>query len=206
MKTQSTPLLWEPYDFNFHCPKSVSVLYEFTQDERILTVFKRSVNRTMCEIESACETRVRSKKADENRVTGNMAWAEFIHFTARPIKGVPDPHLHAHCFVFNTTWDQVEKRWKAGQFRNLKSDAPCYEAVFHAHFARELVDLGYRIERTIKGWEIAGMPERVIAEFSQRSEQIEKKAKELGITSAKERSANSHASRITAEAFGGIEN
>jgi conjugative relaxase-like TrwC/TraI family protein len=28
------------YDFNFHCPKSVSVAYEFTQDERILDAFK----------------------------------------------------------------------------------------------------------------------------------------------------------------------
>jgi conjugative relaxase-like TrwC/TraI family protein len=32
------------YDFNFHCPKSVSVAYEFTTDERILNAFKSSVN------------------------------------------------------------------------------------------------------------------------------------------------------------------
>lgn len=40
------------YDFNFHCPKSVSVAYEFTKDERILDAFKLSVNQTMREIES----------------------------------------------------------------------------------------------------------------------------------------------------------
>src|SRR6202158_3659668 len=27
------------YDFNFHCPKSVSVVYEFTRDDRILEAF-----------------------------------------------------------------------------------------------------------------------------------------------------------------------
>ena len=43
---------------------------------------------------------------NENRRTGNMAWGEFIHFTSRPVDGVPDPHLHAHCFVFNTTFDK----------------------------------------------------------------------------------------------------
>jgi conjugative relaxase-like TrwC/TraI family protein len=173
------------YDFNFHCPKSVSVAYEFTQDERILGAFKMSVNQTMREIESEIKTRVRKNGADENRTTGNMVWAEFIHFTARPVNGIPDPHLHAHCYAFNTTWDDEEKKWKAGQFRDLKADAPYFEAAFHARFSRQLAEMGYRIERTAKGWELAGVPQRVLDEFSKRTEQVEQKAKELGITSAK---------------------
>jgi conjugative relaxase-like TrwC/TraI family protein len=175
------------YDFNFHCPKSVSVAYEFTRDEHILDAFKLSVNQTMREIESEIKTRVRKNGADENRTTGNMVWAEFVHFTARPVNGVPDPHLHAHCYAFNTTWDDVEKKWKAGQFRDLKADAPYFEAAFHARFSKRLAELGYRIERTAKGWELAGVPQRVIDEFSKRTEQIVQKAKELGITSAKEK-------------------
>src|ERR1017187_5939360 len=175
------------YDFSFHCPKSVSVAYEFTQDERILNAFKMSVNQTMREIESEIKTRVRKNGADENRTTGNMVWAEFIHFTARPVNGIPDPHLHAHCYAFNTTWDDEEKKWKAGQFRDLKADAPYFEAAFHARFSRRLTELGYGIERTAKSWELAGMPQRVLDEFSKRTEQVEQKAKELGITSAKKR-------------------
>jgi conjugative relaxase-like TrwC/TraI family protein len=173
------------YDFNFHCPKSVSVAYEFTQDERILGAFKMSVNQTMREIESEIKTRVRKNGANENRQTGNMVWAEFVHFTARPVNGIPDPHLHAHCYTFNTTWDEAEKKWKAGQFRDLKADAPYFEAAFHARFSKQLNDLGYRIKRTAKGWELAGVPLRVLDEFSKRTEQVEQKAKELGITSAK---------------------
>ena len=42
--------------------------------------------------------------------------------------------------------------------------------------------MGYRIERTVKGWELAGVSQRVIDEFSKRTEQVEQKAKELGIT------------------------
>jgi conjugative relaxase-like TrwC/TraI family protein len=173
------------YDFNFHCPKSVSVAYEFTQDERILGAFKMSVNQTMREIESEIKTRVRKQGANENRTTGNMIWAEFVHFTARPVNGIPDPHLHAHCYTFNTTWDDEEKKWKAGQFRDLKADAPYFEAAFHARFSKQLAELGYHIERTAKGWELAGVPQRVLDEFSKRTEQVEQKAKELGITSAK---------------------
>src|SRR5207237_10849320 len=87
----------------------------------------------------------------------------------------------------NTTWDDAEKKWKAGQFRDLKADAPYFEAAFHARFARQLAEAGYRIERTAKGWELAGMPQRVLDEFSRRTEQVEQKAKELGITSAREK-------------------
>ena len=52
---------------------------------------------------------------------------------------------------------------------------------------RQLAEMGYRIERTAKGWELAGVPQRVLDEFSKRTEQVEQKAKELGITSAKEK-------------------
>ena len=45
--------------------------------------------------------------------------------------------------------------------------------------------MGFKIERTTKGWELAGVPERVLLEFSKRSEQVEQKAKELGATTAK---------------------
>src|SRR5438094_9472578 len=175
------------YDFNFHCPKSVSVVYEFTRDERILEAFKHSVNQTMREIEAEIKTRMRKKGANENKVTGNMVWAEFVHFTARPVNGLPDPHLHAHCYAFNTTRDDAEKKWKAGQFRDLKADAPYFEAAFHARFARQLAEVGYRSARTAKCWELAGVPQRVLEEFSRRTEQVEQKAKELGITSAREK-------------------
>ena len=63
------------------------------------------------------KTRVRTGGQDGNRVTGNMVWGEFIHTTSRPVDGIPDPQLHAHVFVFNSTWDQEENRWKAGQIR-----------------------------------------------------------------------------------------
>src|SRR5256885_7606501 len=72
-------------------------------------------------------------------------------------------------------------------FRSLKADAPYFEAAFHGRFAQQLAEAGYRIERTAKGWELAGVPQRVLDEFSRRTEQVERKAKELGITSGKEK-------------------
>ena len=47
------------YDFNFNCPKSVSVVHALTGDERILGAFRESVSETMRQIESDMKTRVR---------------------------------------------------------------------------------------------------------------------------------------------------
>lgn len=183
------------YDINFHAPKSLSVLYALTQDKEVLTAFRQAVAETMKELEERAETRVRKKGAEENRVTGNLAWAEFVHFTSRPVGGIPDPHLHAHCFTFNATFDGVEGRWKAAQFGGIKREAHYAEAAFHSRLAASLSQMGYGIERRKGGWEVLGMPASVLAKFSRRTAQIERLADEMGIKDAKAKDALGAASR-----------
>lgn len=172
------------YDFNFHVPKSVSLLYALTEDERVLDAFRASVRETMSEIEAEMQTRVRAAGQNEDRRTGNMVWGEFVHLTARPVDGVPDPHLHAHCFVHNVTWDDSEGRYKAGQFAGLKRDAPYFEAVFHSRLARQMEEIGFTTQRRKRGWELAGVPESAIRKFSRRTALIEELARERGIIDA----------------------
>lgn len=176
------------YDLNFHCPKSVSVLHALLGDPRILQAFREAVDETMRGIESEMKTRVRVGGESSDRETRNLVWATFIHTTTRPVDGIPDPHLHAHCFAFNATWDPVEKRWKAGQFGDLKRDARYFEAYFHALLTAKLNEAGYAIERRGKGWEIAGVPLHLIKEFSRRTAEIEAAAKKRGITDPVEKS------------------
>jgi conjugative relaxase-like TrwC/TraI family protein len=173
------------YDFNFNCPKSVSVVHALTGDERILGAFRESVAETMRQIEAEMKTRVRMAKAQEDRKTGNLIWGEFIHFTARPVEGRPDPHLHAHCFAFNATCDAVEKRWKAGQFGAIKRDGEYYEAAFHARLAQRMTQLGYGVDRSGEWWEIQGVSRDVLEKFSQRTEKIEQVAKDQGVSDAR---------------------
>jgi len=175
------------YDFTFGVPKSVSLLYALSGDQDILAAFRSAVDETMREIETEMKTRVRKDRQDYDRTTGNMVWAEFIHTTSRPVDGLPDPHLHAHVFAFNTTYDEEERRWKAGQFRELKRDAPYFQAAFRVRLADKLQDLGFGIERKRDAFEIAGMPADVLKRFSRRTALIEKVAKELGISDPKQK-------------------
>jgi conjugative relaxase-like TrwC/TraI family protein len=173
------------YDFNFHVPKSVTLAYHWHKDERILTAFRESVQETMREMQQDAAARVRvNGQEDGDRKTRNLVWAEFIHFTARPVDGYPDPHLHAHCFTFNATHDQVENKWKAVQFGDIKYDASYFEARFRARLAEKLAVMGYEIEPLGGSFELAGISRSLIEKFSRRSKVVEEKARQLGITSA----------------------
>jgi len=170
------------FDLNFHVPKSVSVVYGLTGDPAVLAAFKAAVRETLRELETETRTRVRTGGQDGTRTTGNLAYSLFVHATSRPVDGVPDPHLHAHAFTFNLTFDTIEDRWKAVELGEVYKNAPYYEAVFHARYARKLAELGFDVYPTVNGWEISGIPKRVLKTFSRRTERIESLADELGVT------------------------
>src|SRR5262249_50107133 len=153
--------------------------YALTGDERILDAFRAAVDETMREdVEPAMKTRVRKGGRNEERTTGNIVYPQFLHKTSRPVDGVPDPHVHLHVPVFNVTWDETERRWKAGQFRDLKASGPLFQAMFRVRLANKLQDLGFPIVRKRDDFEIAGFSPAMLKRFSRRTEQIEKLARE----------------------------
>ena len=177
------------YDFTFSAPKSVSALYEYLQatgrsDQAgaLLDVFKSAVRTTMAELEADMRVRVRAKGANTDRVTGNLVWAEFTHFQARPVDGVADPHLHVHAYAMNLTHDG--QGWKAGQFGDIKRDATYYQEAFHARLGSALEAQGYAVEQRAKGFQLAGVTQATVEKFSRRTAQVEQAAAALGIRSA----------------------
>ena len=175
------------YDFTFNCPKSVSLAYEWKRDERILKAFVESVRETMADMEAEMSTRVRKGGRDEDRKTGELVSAEFIHFTARPVGGVPDPLLHAHLVTFNATYDAVEGCWKAAQLGDIMEDLPHYQSVFHTRLAKRLRELGYETIAQGISFELAGISRSLIEKFSRRAAVVEARAKAMGITDPAEK-------------------
>lgn len=175
------------YDFTFSVPKSVSIIYSQTKDKDILNAFEKSIAETMAEIEQNAATRVRSNGKNENRKTGNLVWGTFTHDDARPVGGIPDPHLHQHVFVFNATYDQKEQRFKAAQFGDIKANGSYFEAGFNARLAHHLQMAGYQIERNERDFEIKDFGRSTIDKFSNRTRQINDKAKEMGLTYAEDK-------------------
>jgi hypothetical protein len=102
-------------DHTFGPPKSVSLAYAYTGDERLIEAVRSAGATAMAAAEKLMATRVRKKGQDFDRITGNLVASEHIHLTTRPVDGFPDPHVHVHYVLFNVTFDPVEKEWKAAQ-------------------------------------------------------------------------------------------
>ena len=175
------------YDISFHCPKSVSILHALGDDKRVLTAFEQSVHETMLEMQEDMQTRVRAEGQYTDRDAPELLWTNFVHQTARPVDSQPpDPHLHCHAFTFNVTYDEVEGKYKAGQFHNIKRDMPYHQARFQKRLADKLSDIGYGIRKTKNGFEVAVIPQKAIGHFSKRTNLIGQVAKEKGISDLKE--------------------
>ena len=99
------------FDFTCSAPKSVSILGVTMQDERIVEAHREAAAVAIRELEAFAGTRVRKSGAMEDRATGNLVAAAFVHTSSRAL----DPQLHTHFTVFNATFDPVENRWKALQ-------------------------------------------------------------------------------------------
>lgn len=174
------------FEVGLSSPKSLTLMHEITNDHRLYAAFVESVHEAMGRTEGFAETRVRREGADESRKTGELAWALFVHRTARPVSGVSDPQLHAHCFVVNATWDPVEKRVKALELGEAYRILPLLEAEFSSVLARRVQELGYSVRVKGKFWEIDGVPDAIIEKFSRRTDQIESVADKLGIEDPRE--------------------
>lgn len=175
------------FDITFNVPKSVSLHYSMTGNTEILEAFQDSYRETMAELEQEAMVRVRKGEAhgtDERRQSGNIVYADFVHFTARPVEGLCDPHLHAHCFVQNVSFDPVEGKNKALDATAIHEKMPYFEGAAASRFAEKLHKLGYETIQTETGWELKGYdraPE-LLEKFSQRGNQVKQRAEHLGIT------------------------
>jgi len=161
------------YDCTFFVPKGVSVIHGVMGDDRIEGLVDDCAQETMEEMEKDVQTRVRIGRRNEVRKTANLVCARFMHTTARPVRGHPDPLLHQHYFVFNATWDSEEKRWKALEFAAVKQDACYYQSIFNSKLAAKIQALGYGIHRDGARWDIDGIDETIIREFSRRTKVVE---------------------------------
>lgn len=175
------------FDMNFGVPKSVSILYAFTGDQKIIDIILEANRKMMEAIERDVETQVRLGGKTGTRMVSNMAYATFLHHTGRPVGGIPDPQLHTHNFVMNLCYDGEESRFKAIHFRHLKKNAPYYEAIGRSYLAKGLEDYGYSVRKVNKAFEIEGFSRPLIQKYSRRSTQIDQLIAEMGIEDAKAR-------------------
>jgi conjugative relaxase-like TrwC/TraI family protein len=126
------------------------------------------------ELETFAATRVRKQGSQRDRPTGNLVAAAFVHDSSRAL----DPQLHTHFTVFNATFDETEKCWKALQARGMYDAIRYGTAVYRNELAKRVQQIGYRIQPAKHGFEIEGVSDEV-KRFSKRAQQRDAVVQEM---------------------------
>ena len=179
------------FDPTLSPPKSVSIMALLMGDKRIIDAHEKAVTVMLLYMELLAATRNRANGAMDDRPTGNLVGARFLHFLSRE----NDPLLHTHPLIFNATFDPVENRWKAVQPYQFFKQKALLTELYRNTLAAELHKLGYETVATAHGFEVAGVSRKVIEIFSERQKQIDAMAKKAGCNTPAMRNQFAHYSR-----------
>lgn len=166
------------YDATFSAPKSVSLLWALG-DERIqkevLEAQDRAVDAALSWIESHAHTRLRRNGHVVCVDAEGLVVGVFRQHTSRRL----DPQLHTHAVIANRV-RAPDGRWLALDARTIKIDQRSVSALYHANLRSELTGrLGVEWRQPENGIaEMDGIPDEVLAEFSQRTRDVNRRITE----------------------------
>ncbi|MBU2766518.1 relaxase domain-containing protein [Acidithiobacillus ferrivorans] len=169
-------------DLTFSAPKSVSVVALGLNDRKIIEAHDEAVKEAMLYIEETVAKARYGKGGKTTENTGVLVSAAYRHEDARPVDGYIAPQLHTHCLVINATKD--EKGWRGVDLDFGEDSVRMHtaDAIYKSRLSMKLKELGYGIRQTKDGFEIDGISDEQIANFSKRKVQIDAALQEAGLT------------------------
>ncbi|GAB3033973.1 hypothetical protein GCM10027052_09360 [Parafrigoribacterium mesophilum] len=171
------------FDFTFSVPKSVSALWAVA-DGRTQSLIVEAHHAAVMDVIALMEREVAATRAGSNSTEGAVAQVEvtgliataYDHYDSR----ASDPQLHTHVVISNKVKTVHDGKWRSLDGRPLHSAVVAlsehYNGLLADYLARTL-NLGW--EGRDRGrdrnpiWEVIGVPEQLIQEFSSRSRDID---------------------------------
>ncbi|MHB1539451.1 MAG: MobF family relaxase [Solirubrobacteraceae bacterium] len=171
-------------DVTFSAPKSVSIVWALGdpwQRKQIEAAHAAAVESAVEYLREAVPV---VRRRYEGQVVEQLAEdaiaAEYRHTTARGVDGAraPDPQIHSHVVISGAV--REDGRIVAVASRPIFRAAREIGAFYRAALADELLHHGYAIERNTgkhgRYFEIAGVPQNLVEEFSGRSHEVARAA------------------------------
>ncbi|MDP9465631.1 MAG: relaxase domain-containing protein [Actinomycetota bacterium] len=180
------------FDHTLRPPKSVSVLWALADPDRRAAI-RQAHREAVDEVVRYYEAQVIVARHRGERIqTAGLVAAAFDHRSSR----AGDPLLHTHVVVANLTLT-VADNWRCLDARPPFDHSLSGGYLYQAHLRHLLTRrLGVKWGPVIEGMaDVAGVPQAVIDEFSQRRDEIEDLLAESGYTSARARQKATLATR-----------
>ena len=186
-----TPILSEKrvpvagFDLTFSPSKSVSVAWALADPDTKAVIYdchRRAVDFVVSYAErEVLRSRSGRRGIVEEEIAGVVA-AAFTHWDSR----AGDPQLHDHVIVWNRARSVSDGRWRTLDSRGLFKAAVMLSELHHGVLSDLLSErLGFgwegrdRRHSDHRRYEVAGVPEILVDEFSRRSRQVEQRTTEL---------------------------
>lgn len=172
------------FDLTFSAPKSVSTLWAVA-DAGTQALIARAHHAAMSDVIDLVERHVAMTRVGAAGPRGAVAQVEvrgvvgaaYDHYDSR----AADPQLHTHVVVANRVQGAHDGKWRTLDSRALHAAvsglSEHYNALLSDHLAR-LIGVGWEARERGPGrmtaWEIAGVPQGLMDEFSSRTRDIER--------------------------------
>ncbi|HJQ77616.1 MAG TPA: MobF family relaxase [Acidimicrobiia bacterium] len=163
------------FDATFSAPKSVSLLWALGDQQTqaaVLEAHDRAVDAVLGWVEDHAHTRLRRQGHVVCVDAEGLIVGVFRQHTSRRL----DPQLHTHAVIANRV-RSPDGRWLALDARTIKIDQRTLSSLYHADLRSELTSrLGVEWRTPEHGIaEIDGIPDEVLAEFSQRTRDVDQR-------------------------------
>lgn len=166
------------HDLTFSAPKSVSILGLIGGDKEMVDAHNHAVQVAAGYVEKLISARSTTDGVTSIVHTGKMVAAAFTHDTSRNL----DPQLHTHVLIANMT--EHDGKWKAlatdyihnaGFIETVMKMQVTLGKIYRSALRERVEALGHEVEEVGKHgmWEIKGVPEEVLEEFSSRGREIQ---------------------------------
>ncbi|EPB4516009.1 MobF family relaxase [Acinetobacter baumannii] len=165
-------------DLTFSAPKSVSIMSEVFKNEDVRDAHEEAVKATLDQVEKMyAQTRISVDGSMQKVDTENLVIALFSHNNSREL----DPQTHTHAVIMNATLNQ-KGEWSALSNEQIYQNQKLIGAIYNSELANNLNELGFDLEFKPNGnFEIAGIGQDAIDEFSQRRKAMIESAEARGI-------------------------
>jgi conjugative relaxase-like TrwC/TraI family protein len=177
------------FDYTFSVPKSVSAIWAVA-DAGTQSLIAAAHHAAVAEMVELIEGEVAATRVGATGPDGAVAQVDvmgvaataFDHYDSRS----HDPQLHTHVVISNKVKTVQDCKWRTldgrPMHRAVVAVSEMYNAVLADHLTRTL-GLGWEIRERGRdrnpAWEITGVPEELIGEFSTRSKFIEEEKNRL---------------------------
>lgn len=177
------------FDFTFSVPKSVSVLWGVA-DADLQAMIVQAHHAAVAEVLDYLEREVATTRTGVTNHNGavaqvgiaGLAAAAFDHWDSR----AGDPQLHTHVVISNKVQTLLDGRWRSLDGRPMHAAVTAISAHYNAVLADRLSGtFGVNWEERGRGedrnpqWEIIGVSDELIREFSSRTRAIDKEKDRL---------------------------